>query len=145
MPRRQLGGWTARLRHIGRPPPPLPPSAAAPTRTSSTASKRSVSPGVTPTTIAALPSARDTTVTMPEPMRPFQIVGERAQIAARHVIDDPAIKGNRTDPLAVGRWPPARCRGTARRIDRRPQRAARLGQLAFEPAIVVDQAGKTSG
>src|SRR6266446_5949692 len=52
-----------------RPPPPLPPSAVAPTRTSSTASKRPVRSGVTPTTIAAFPSARETIATTPEPMR----------------------------------------------------------------------------
>ncbi len=51
----------------GRPPPPLPPKASAPTRTKSTALKRLTRSSVTPTTIEALPSARATTATTPEP------------------------------------------------------------------------------
>ena len=41
----------------GRPPPPLPPSASDATRTRSTAEKREVRSGVTPTTTPALPSS----------------------------------------------------------------------------------------
>src|SRR5690242_758915 len=53
----------------GRPPPPLPPSTSAPFRTRSTALKRLVKSGVTPTTMPALPSSvTPTKATMPEPI-----------------------------------------------------------------------------
>src|SRR5262249_56266096 len=52
----------------GRPPPPLPPSASAPLRTSSTALNRSVRSVVTPTTSPPLPSgAVLATATTPDP------------------------------------------------------------------------------
>src|SRR5665213_2934987 len=55
----------------GRPPPPLPPKAAAPSLTSSTASKRVTRSSVTPRISAASNSPRATNATMPEPRSRF--------------------------------------------------------------------------
>src|SRR5262249_13655331 len=52
----------------GRPPPPLPPSAAAPAFTRSTALIFAVRSSVTPTTSEALPSSRAISTTTPEPI-----------------------------------------------------------------------------
>ncbi len=52
----------------GRPPPPLPPSAAEPSRTNSTALNRLTKSGVTATTMLALPSSLAAAIaTTPEP------------------------------------------------------------------------------
>src|SRR6185503_10927622 len=51
----------------GRPPPPLPPSASAPSLTRSTALMRLVRSSVTPTTSDARPSSTVTNATTPEP------------------------------------------------------------------------------
>src|SRR6185312_12345883 len=51
-----------------RPPPPLPPSASAPSRTRSTALMRPVMSSVTPTTSEALPSVTAAKATTPEPI-----------------------------------------------------------------------------
>ena len=51
----------------GRPPPPLPPTAAAPARTRSTAEIVAVRSSVTPTATAALPSFTPIKAATPEP------------------------------------------------------------------------------
>ena len=61
---------------------------------------------------------------------PLQIVRQRAQLATRHVLDQPAVKCNIANPLA------GRSRVAATSAGQRP---ARFGQLALEPAIVVEQ------
>ena len=116
----------------GRPPPPLPPSAAEPTRTRSTALKRSVRSSVTPTTtppcrLSVLPTIATTpepTLFLPSSASAYQSLARRRRPCGRADFSAGDRRPRSRPPSPRRRPAPASCA---------------LGELALELLALVDQ------